>query len=201
MINNFKKISELLQFDSDDEFYFVQIIKRKKENPELGSNNVVVHSYYISSAEQLLKLENEIALLTALHNARAYINLNRCSYERVAFQTLKNVADRIMNKDFRSVKRAYNTCCGQFTIENLKKWVIDVDCPEGMFKNDVLYQHFLNEILFAIKDIEPIGDKHVATIETRNGFHLITTPFNMEKFSKLYPNVDVHKNNPTLLYY
>ena len=29
---------------------------------------------------------------------------------------------------------------------------------------------------------------------------LITTPFNLQQFKEKYPDVDVHKNNPTLLY-
>ena len=43
--------------------------------------------------------------------------------------------------------------------------------------------------------------KFKALIPTKSGFHLITTPFDMSTFAKQYPNIDVHKNNPTLLYF
>ncbi len=42
MINNIEIIKSLLKFESPDEFYFLQIIKRKKDNPEIGSNSLVI---------------------------------------------------------------------------------------------------------------------------------------------------------------
>jgi len=195
MVNNFSQIATLLEFNSEDEFYFCQIIKRKKENPELGSNNVVVHSYYIGSIEQLLNMELEIKMLCELHNARAYINLNRCSYERIAWQTMKNVCDRIQNREYRTVKRAYNTCCGQFTIENPKRWLIDIDIDV-----EVGACMLIQDIENHIDSFEPEGKKLIAVIPTKNGYHMITKPFNMQKFNERYANFDVHKNNPTILY-
>lgn len=38
-------------------------------------------------------------------------------------------------------------------------------------------------------------------IPTVNGYHLITKPFNLQKFKEIFPYIDVHKNNPTLLYF
>lgn len=48
MINNLELILPLLEFLSEDDFYHLQIIKRKKEHPELGSNSYVVKTYYIT---------------------------------------------------------------------------------------------------------------------------------------------------------
>lgn len=39
-----------------------------------------------------------------------------------------------------------------------------------------------------------------AEIPTMNGCHLITKPFNLQKFKEKFPEIDVHKNNPTILY-
>ena len=39
----------------------------------------------------------------------------------------------------------------------------------------------------------------VAEIETKNGWHLITYPFNLQEFKDVVPH-DIHKNNPTILY-
>ena len=47
MVNNFKQISDLLKFDTEDDFYYCQILKRKKEHAELGRNSVVVKTYYM----------------------------------------------------------------------------------------------------------------------------------------------------------
>lgn len=35
-VNNFEQIESLLDFTSSNDFYFVQIIQRKKENPEIS---------------------------------------------------------------------------------------------------------------------------------------------------------------------
>jgi len=49
MVNNFKQIKELLEFESEDDFYHLQILKRKKEYPELGSNSATIKTYYLKS--------------------------------------------------------------------------------------------------------------------------------------------------------
>jgi hypothetical protein len=46
-----------------------------------------------------------------------------------------------------------------------------------------------------------VGPKIEAIIPTKNGHHLITKKFDVTVFAKLYPNVDIQKKNPTLLYY
>lgn len=80
MINNLEQIKGLLVFNSEDDFYHLQIIKRKKEHPELGSNSYVVKTYYISSIDYLNKKFEEIQVLCQYHNARSCINLNRRSF-------------------------------------------------------------------------------------------------------------------------
>ena len=73
-------------------------------------------------------------------------------------------------------------------------WVVDIDGPtDNRAVNNIL--------LFIERECQPIGSKFKALIPTKNGFHLITTPFDMSTFAKRYPNIDVHKNNPTLLYF
>ena len=56
-----------------------------------------------------------------------------------------------------------------------------------------------------INGLQPIGEKLIGTIPTVNGFHMITRPFNLAEFRKymeLQGDVpDIHKDNPTLLYY
>jgi hypothetical protein len=42
-----------LIFDSEDDFYFLQILQRKKENENLGSNSRAVKNYYIKSVDRL----------------------------------------------------------------------------------------------------------------------------------------------------
>jgi hypothetical protein len=193
MIDNFLQIKDLMKFDSEDEFYFVQIILRKKDNPNTkGSNNNarLIKSYFISSIQSLNNYEEEMKTLAKFHNARVGISLNKKSYEKCAFHMLKKVTDQILNKDFKSIRRAYNSVAGEYSTGD-RNWILDVDDKE---------QH-PNEILGILESIMPIGDKFIANIPTKNGYHLITKPFNIEEFrNKWQHDLDIHKNNPTILY-
>lgn len=193
MINNIEKIKNLLKFNSEDDFYHLQIIKRKKEHKELGSNSMIIKTYYIKSVEHLEKIFPEIICLCDFHNARGCINLNRRSFEKISFQTLLKLTGQIMNKDFSSAKDSYNSACGSYSNENEKKWIIDVD-----EKNPNLIIVIENDI----KNLEPNKrqSKALAVLETKNGYHLITSPFEMDKFKMLHQTIEVHKDNPTILY-
>ena len=37
-------------------------------------------------------------------------------------------------------------------------------------------------------------------IPTKNGYHLITTRFDIMEFKEYFPDIDIQKKNPTLLY-
>lgn len=191
MIDNFDQIKDLLKFDSEDDFYFCQILKRKKEHKELGSNSYVAKTYFISSLETFENYKPEMISLAEFHNARVYINLNRRSFERTAFHTLKKIVDQILNKDYKSARKAYASVCGMYSADEDKTWVVDIDEPKGRKSN---------EILKHIDNLQPNEDKLIAIIDTKNGVHLITKPFHIQQFKGKYPDIEVHKNNPTILY-
>lgn len=192
MVDNFEQIKGLLIFDTPDDFYFAQIIQRKKENPQVGSNSHVVKTYYIKSAQDLDFYKGEMICLAEYHNARVCINLNRRSFENIAFQTLKKVSDIIMNKDYKSVRKAYNSVCGGYSNEanSSKKWIIDID-EKGRKSNDIIK---------LIDSCRPEGSKFVDVIETKNGYHIIVNPFDIQEFKKHYQDIDIHKDNPTIIY-
>jgi hypothetical protein len=191
MTDNLHIIKELLRFESEDDFYHLQILKRKKENPELGSNSQVIKTYYIRSVEHLEESMGEIKLLCDYHSARAYINLNVRSFEKSAFQTMKKLSDIIMNRDYKSARRAYESVVGVHSTGRDKSWIVDIDTKD----NDIV-----NGIKDAIEACEPIDkEKSIAFISTKNGYHLITKPFNRFGLPDLI-GIDIHTNNPTILY-
>ena len=49
IIDNFEKIISLMKFEKDTEFYFIQIISRKKDNPWTKASWVVMKEYSIFS--------------------------------------------------------------------------------------------------------------------------------------------------------
>jgi len=196
MINNLHIIKSLVTFESEDEFLHLQILKRKKENADLGSNSYVVKTYYIRSWDYLESKMPEIINLCEFNNARAYINLNKRSFESIAFHTLKKVTDQIMNKDFKSVHKAYESVCGAHCADRDKKWIIDIDWVEWPNRDNVENLVTLVQELQKETGREPI----IQYIPTKNGIHIITRPFNISKFRKVYPDVEVHKENPTILF-
>lgn len=191
MIDNFQKIESLLQFKNEGDFYFVQILRRRKDNPEMKTDMVLVNNYFIYSIEDYYDKKIRITNDCHTYNARAYIRLNVRNAEKIAMQTLKKVTDYILQKDFKAVKNAYLSACGEFHSQVPKRWIVDIDEKGGDLQGIMNY----------IYECEPVGQKIETIIETKNGYHLITTPFNLQTWRKLIKNpIDIHKDNPTILY-
>lgn len=194
MIDNFELIKSMLNFESEDDFYFVQILQRKKDNPGgvNGSNNSarLVKAYYINSVQHLEDMKDEIIFFATYFNARVGINLNKRSYEKTAFNTLKKIADVMHNKNYKMIKRAFNTSCGIHNGGD-KIWLLDIDetkkLPEGI-------EEFINN------ECMPVGDKILGIIPSKSGLHLLTKGFDLRGFKEKYPGIEVHKNNPVNLY-
>lgn len=190
-IDNLEYIVPFLRFESEDDFYYLQILQRKKENPKLGSNSRIIKNYYIRSIDYLLKHYAEIKTLCEVFNARASIRLNKRSYYKTSFKTIENVANNMSNKDFMNISKSYDRACGLGHNDKNKKWILDID---GCTEVSPLMLAYIDN------DIEPKESKVYSIIPSKTGFHVITKPFNLEEFSKKYPEVEIHKDNPTNLY-
>lgn len=193
MVDNLENIKYLLTFDTEDDFYFLQILQRKKDNPGIGSNSKVIKNYYIDSIEYLENKYDEIKQLCNIFNARASLRLNKRSYEKVAFKSIENMANHLRSRDYKYIAYSYDKACGQLCNKKDKKWLIDFDFE--------VKSEDLEKYINIIDQIDPIREKkYIATIPSKNGFHLITKPFNMEMFKIHFPSLDVHKDNPVNLY-
>lgn len=198
MIDNFKLIKPLLTFSDADTYYHLQILRRGKDHPELPAANRMIKAYFICSLEGLDYVENEVKELCKFFGARAYINLAPKSIKRTTLLQIKYLAQRAYEGDFKKIWKSWNTCAGEIKGEE-SRWVVDVDDTNT---------DFIGLMDMSIATYEPVEydkqgkycSKVIATIPTKSGYHLITTPFNLQQFKKEYPDIDVHKNNPTLLY-
>lgn len=201
MVNNLEKIKPLLEFPKKgDSFYFVQILQRKKDHVGVrlgGSNNNsrLIKAYQIESVAYLDIHFEEMVKLAEIFNARVGINLNPRSYEKTAFQLLTKMANQMENKNFRDVRKAYDSVCGNYHAEMDKRWIIDVDTPDIVVVNSIQ-----SKVESIQSKIENRDYRILARIQSKNGWHLVTNPFNLMEFSKEYPDIEVHKNNPTSLY-
>lgn len=194
MVDNFDKVIPFLKFDDSEDFYYLQILQRKKENPQLGSNSRVIKNYYITSVEQLEKYRDEIIELCKHFNARASLRLNRRNFRNVAFKAMVNMANSMNNQEYSFIKKSYDRACGNGHAEpkDGKTWILDLD------------GEFTYEQLFAIEDLInnslPEGKNTICYLPSKSGLHLITKPFDLREFRKVYPEIDIHKDNPTNLY-
>lgn len=194
MVNNLKKVLKLMKFESTDDFYYLQILQRKKENPQLGSNSRVIKNYYISSNEYLINRYDEIKSLCHMFNARASIRLNKRSFEKVAYKAMINMSNSMSNREFEFIQKSYDRAVGQCHNDKNKKWIIDID--------DKSMPNLMVETID--DECKPLciegESKILEVIPSKSGFHLITRPFDLSVFHQKYPEVEVHKDNPTNLY-
>jgi hypothetical protein len=194
-VDNFEIINSLLNFDKPNSFYFLQILQRRKENPELPTNSKVIDNYYLYTREDLFKLRDRIIEDCQKYNARAYINVNVLDLEKIGMFTAQKILDLIIKKDFKSIKNAYPSVCGSHHSEENKRWVVDIDTKDIDFVHNVK-----KEIEKLHSEIKNNKYKILAELPTRQGFHLISHPFRLDKFKDLFSDVTVQKNSPTILY-
>ena len=195
-IDNFKLINDFIGTRKRDDgtFYFAQVIQRKKDFAENVKSVRVLKSYYIYDAEYLMRKTDEIINLCEENRARAYINLNERSARAVAFKMLKETADALYNGAFASVAKLYDSCCGQTCSASEKLWLIDLDGNKTALESDIMDY---------IDSRMPVNEstKLALKVPTRHGVHLLVSPFDKREFGMKFPNIDMHKDNPTMLYY
>jgi len=194
MIDNLELIKPLLNFDSEGDFYMLYIFKRKKDQPEGEKDNHqsvrTIRSYCIRSIEQLEKRYEEIKMMCEMFQARAYIHIQKQNHKDVSLNMMVALAQRIQNGQHEQ-QGLFDSVVGQLKTYE-KRWIVDIDTKD---------ETEINAIKFAInKYCRPEGEKVETIIPTKNGYHLITERFDVIEFWKHFPEVDIQKKNPTLLY-
>lgn len=206
MVDNFKLIEGHIERyyntttkdNASDAYFHLQIIKRKKDTGE-GSNSVCLKAYQIDREHPLSKYREDIVALCEYFRARAYINPSPKSKEGTAVEMLKRLADCFRQKDFNHNNRIWNSAAGSIgAMPDCKLWVVDYDNPEF----DAPWETKMGDLReFIENECQPNDRKKcVMEVPTRNGVHLITHPFDLRTFSAKFPDISVHKNNPTVLY-
>ena len=200
-IDNFEQIKTLLKFPNDDIYYHLQILRRGKDHPELPAANRVIKAYFICSLESLDYVEEEIKKLCEFFGARAYINLAPKSIKKTTMLQLKYLAQRAYEGDFKKIWKSWDTCAGEIKGEE-SRWVVDLD-NKSEEELDIIWD-YINSLgpritINEVKDITPRNI--IAEIPTKNGYHFITTSFNLQQFKEKYSDINVYKNNPYYIVY
>jgi len=194
MIDNIELIKDLLNFENEGDFYMLYVFKRKKDQPEGERDNHqsvrTIKTYCIESIEYLEKRYDEIKQLCEMFKARAYIHVQKQNHKDVSLEMMIGLAEKIKNGQHNQ-KHLFDSVVGQIKTYE-KRWIVDVDSKD---------ETELNAVKFAInKFCNPEGDKVHSIIPTKNGYHLITDRFDVMEFKKHFPEIEIQKKNPTLLF-
>jgi hypothetical protein len=201
MIDNLNIIKTLLNFEKEGDFYMLYVFKRKKDQPEGERDNHqsvrTIKTYCVNSVEYLEKRYDEIKQLCEMFNARAYIHVQKQNHSDVSLDMMMSLAERIKN-GVHNQKGLFDSVVGQIKT-NEKRWVIDIDNVSiDSFNHDSYYismREYINEL-----QLEAKKEQGMTFVKTKSGIHIITQPFNVMKFKERYPDIDIQKKNPTVLY-
>jgi len=192
MIDNANLIKKLLNFESEGDFYMLYVLKRKKDQTTDKANHQSVRTiktYCVESIDYLEKRYEEIMQLCEMFKARAYIHVQKQNHKDVSLEMMVALAEKIRNGQHKQ-QNLFDSVVGQLkTLE--KRWIVDIDTTD---------YHAVTELSQFITSLRPEGVKVEYVIPTKNGYHLITKRFDVMEFKKKYPDIDIQKKNPTLLY-
>jgi len=193
-IDNIEQIKKLLNFEKVGDFYMLYVLKRKKDQPKGERDNHqsvrTIKSYCIESIEHLDRRYDEIKQLCEMFKARAYIHVQKQNHTDVSLNMMVALAKRIQDGNHKQ-KGLFDSVVGQVKTQE-KRWIVDIDTTD---------YHAVTEVTQFITYLRPEGPKVEMVIPTKNGYHLITGRFDVKTFSEKYPDIDIQKKNPTLLYY
>ena len=167
IIDNFDAIKKQLTFDDITKYYFIQVVKRSKDNPDMKSYMQVLRSFYVFTEEDYEHYKPVIKKLCKDNNARACIDFNRLDIDEV-----KNKAKEILDK--------YSSYGHQL---NNKKWfrklqycfddssvIVSTSRKENPYLTvDVDEKNKVDEIYNSIF----LKDKAIFTVPTVAGNHVI----------------------------
>lgn len=176
----------------EEYFWHIQLMIRYKDNPELvhalnknkGNTNKPFMEIFVHSPEQLKNQMPFIRRICDSVGARAYMNIAPKSYKKVAKEAMHKTTDAILTENWRAARRAYWSATGSSTGEK-KVFIVDIDD-----KNSNIPYRLMKEW----------NDRWIDCLETKNGYHVLLKPCNIKELSDEFPGLDIHKNNPTILY-
>jgi hypothetical protein len=192
-INNFSKFHEFAQLDYDGASHFLQIIKRKKDLPNLSvtKSSKIVKTYTITSLNRLEDLQDEIMLLCQTFSARAYISISSKNEHLIGLAMIQKIA-HLMQCGGYEFEHIYAKTWGSIpTPSRSKKFLLDIDDTDPQE---------LGRVITYLQEIPQPPFIHTI-LPTPNGHHIITSPFPKLKFKETFPQHEIkNTDSPTILY-
>jgi hypothetical protein len=203
-VDNFDLFSQALLFREDlrpdlalDVFYMVQIMTRTKDTGEKPKH---IHTLFVESREYLMSHKDVIVKLCEAFNARAYISVNPSSYKKCVLESFAELAAMVENERYRGILSLPETMAGAYTNplgKEHKKWVVDLDD----LRTEEELQPFIDFIMNEYNESKRETSGEIIVVPTVSGSHLLVTPFDKRGFKERWPNILIHENSPSILYY
>lgn len=205
MVDNVKNIKELMCFEKEGDFYFLQIFRRRKDNPDLQYPVIRVKSYCVYSWDEFNELLPEIKNYCDKYNARAYIRLNKQNVTDVALRCIEEITKLIREGNSKNARKVWDSVSGQKGKNDF--WVLDVD-NEHLFLEPKIVQHIEEQLILHFADVRGYIDFTCRVNKTKSGYHIIVPPFDkrvMDKINKKFmnkgiPRIQIQHDANTLLY-
>lgn len=226
MKNRLNLLKPLINFN-ENEFIFVQIFQRRKDNPDLELSVKRLKSYSFYSWEELESQMNRIKEICDINNARAYIRLNKQNSVNVSLRCISEMSDNLRTGNSSKNKGVWDSVAGKLGSKDW--WVLDLDSEHLNIKPSLhpgitlpycieldLKESYFNRVLnqiggyFDEKEVDEISKEKYPIIYnfTKSGIHLICKPFdtrildkyNKELSSKGIQTIQIQKDANTILY-
>lgn len=198
-VDNFDKVAKMMEINSPDDFYFVQIIKRYKDNKQDNRSIGNYHAgawylggFRVHDANELFTLKDQIINLCNQNNARAYITVNSRS-EKQTDDFIKVYKSRFRPSDprykFADQIVPAQAKTGRNWRGQRKRLFIDIDVPKTAKTRDG--KNIWDEVRYMIN---MVGIKPLDEYETPSGgLHIILPDkedSNYEYLKKLFHKFD-----------
>ena len=201
-VDNFDLIKDFFLFKEDlgpeyagDWFYMIQIMTRTKDTGEKPKH---IRTMFVESREYLMSHKDMIVKLCEMFNARAYISVNPSSYKKCAIKMFKELADIVENGNYKGILSLPETLAGKYSADGgIKLWIVDLDGVKTLDE----CQPYIDFIIDIYNDGKGKPNWEIKPIPTVNGYHLLVSPFDVRDFKKKWSDIEIHKDNPTVLYY
>jgi hypothetical protein len=202
MTDNFDIIKDFVSKNTlnKGDFYFIQILKRRKENPDLKKDVSVIKNFFFYSVTDFDTHKAEIISLCHENNARAYIRINKRNETKIALQTIRIAIDEILSGNYRPKFEIQATEEPAKSLEAIKTITDAISNGDyslckyahlsacGQFASDPVKKWVIDvddkSIIDDVKSFLSEITTIVLTLPTKNGFHFITTGFNPDLMNK-----------------
>ena len=91
-LNNFNLMDKYFDAKNPLDFYTIIIVRRQKDFRDIRVKEKPIHSYFVFNLNQFEELKEEIAMLCTLYGARAYMNLNSKSPDKLQKRLMTELA-------------------------------------------------------------------------------------------------------------